>query len=159
MMCACEDFIVIVVFMITTITKVLGGSPGAESAGEVEILKTDVLGRVRVPEGKREVILDVFERSGLSGQAFAAKWGLKYPTFATWLQKRRRARAEYPKVKKASVAKAFSLVEALVGEDAAKEGASLEVEAPGGIKLRLSRREDIALLVELLRALRASGVC
>jgi hypothetical protein len=28
------------------------------------LLTTDVLGRVRVPEGKREAILDAFERSG-----------------------------------------------------------------------------------------------
>ena len=145
--------------MITTITGRESASPGSNTSLEVEVLTTDVLGRVRVPEGKREAILDAFERSGLSGQAFAGKWGLKYPTFATWIQKRRRARAEYPKVKKASVAKAFSLVEAVIGEERPEEGASLEVEAPGGIRLRLSRREDIALLVELLQALKASGPC
>jgi len=37
------------------------------------ILKTDVLGRVRMPKDRREAILDAFERSGMSGQAFAAR--------------------------------------------------------------------------------------
>jgi DNA-binding transcriptional regulator YiaG len=56
------------------------------------ILKTDVLGRVRTPQEHREKVLDEFERSGLSGQRFAALAGIKYSTFATWAQKRRRQR-------------------------------------------------------------------
>lgn len=39
-------------------------------AEELEILKTDVLGRVRMPRAKRELILERFEGSGMSGQAF-----------------------------------------------------------------------------------------
>jgi len=59
------------------------------------ILKTDALGRVRMPKDRREAILDAFERSGMSGQAFATRIGVKYPTFATWVQKRRRSRGDY----------------------------------------------------------------
>jgi transposase len=59
---------------------------------EEAILKTDVLGRVRTSRERREHLLDEFERSGLSGQKFAALVGIKYPTFATWAQKRRRQR-------------------------------------------------------------------
>ena len=62
------------------------------------ILKTDVLGRVRTPRERREHLLDEFERSGLSGKKFAALAGIKYPTFATWAQKRRRQRGTYPAV-------------------------------------------------------------
>lgn len=40
-------------------------SEGAEVEGV--ILKKDGLGRVRMPVGKREEILDAFERSGMSG--------------------------------------------------------------------------------------------
>ena len=50
------------------------------------ILKTDMLGRVKMPLARREQLLDEFERSGLSGQKFAAVVGVKYPTFATWAQ-------------------------------------------------------------------------
>ena len=55
------------------------------------ILKTDVLGRVKTPKERREQLLDEFEKSGLTGQKFAALVGIKYQTFATWAQKRRRA--------------------------------------------------------------------
>ncbi len=36
-----------------------------------ELLKMDVLGRVKVKAGYREATLDAFEASGMSGQAFA----------------------------------------------------------------------------------------
>jgi len=144
--------------MIATTPTIASNDPAPDSPSELELLKMDVIGRVRIPAEKREAILDAFERSGMSGQAFAAKWGLKYPTFATWVQKRRRARDEYPEAKKAQLPpKALSLVEAVIDTGAAD--ASLEVETPGGVKLRLSRREDIALAVELLRALQSSESC
>ncbi|HTV41838.1 MAG TPA: hypothetical protein VMF08_14745, partial [Candidatus Sulfotelmatobacter sp.] len=59
---------------------------------EESILKTDVIGRVRTPSSLREQLLDEFEKSGLSGQEFAKLVGVKYLTFATWAQRRRRAR-------------------------------------------------------------------
>jgi hypothetical protein len=48
-----------------------------------EILVQDTLGRVRTPREKREQILDEYERSGMSGAAFAALVGVKYPTLAS----------------------------------------------------------------------------
>ena len=68
-------------------------------AATEELLKTDVLGRVKTPARRREQLLDEFERSGLSGQQFAALTGIKYQTFATWAQKRRRQRGAYAQVK------------------------------------------------------------
>ena len=56
------------------------------------ILKTDGLGRVRTPLAQREALLDAFERSGLSGMKFAALHGVKYPSFANWVQQRKRRR-------------------------------------------------------------------
>jgi len=56
------------------------------------ILKTDVLGRVKTPAARREQLLDEFDRSGLNGRKFAELAGIKYQTFATWAQKRRRQR-------------------------------------------------------------------
>jgi len=54
------------------------------------MLKRDVLGRVQTSRERREVVLDEYERSGLSGPKFAEVMGIKYATFATWLQKRRK---------------------------------------------------------------------
>lgn len=53
------------------------------------VLKADVLGRIKTPKESREKILDEFESSGLSGKRFARLAGIRYPTFATWAQKRR----------------------------------------------------------------------
>ncbi|PXA05319.1 hypothetical protein DDZ13_00190 [Coraliomargarita sinensis] len=41
------------------------------------LLKTDRLGRVRMPRERREQILDRFESSGMSGQAFAKQIGVR----------------------------------------------------------------------------------
>ncbi len=60
-----------------------------------EILKVDVLGRVTVPKEKREELLDAFEASGMSGAQFAQHHGINVQTFASWIQKRRRARGDY----------------------------------------------------------------
>jgi len=54
------------------------------------ILVQDTLGRVRTPREKREQILDEYERSGMSGAAFAALVGVKYSTLSSWIQQRRR---------------------------------------------------------------------
>ena len=58
------------------------------------ILKQDVLGRVKTPKARREQLLDEFERSGLPGLKFAELAGIKYQTFATWAQQRRRKRGD-----------------------------------------------------------------
>jgi hypothetical protein len=60
-----------------------------------DILKTDVLGRITIGRAQREAILDAFEVSGMSGQAFALQHGIKIQTFASWIQKRRRVRGDY----------------------------------------------------------------
>ena len=91
-----------------------------------ELLKTDVLGRVRVKKARRDALLDEFERGGTSAQAFAKMVGIKYQTFASWVQKRRRARKQYPPVAKAlpsapTTAGALRLVEA-VAETRRDEG-------------------------------------
>ena len=60
---------------------------------ESVILKTDRQGRVRTPLTQREALLDAFECSGLSGMKFAALHGVKYPSFANWVQQRKRRRS------------------------------------------------------------------
>jgi hypothetical protein len=60
---------------------------------ESVILKTDRQGRVRTPMAQREALLDAFECSGLSGIKFAALHGVKYPSFANWVQQSKRHRS------------------------------------------------------------------
>ena len=60
---------------------------------ESVILRTDRQGRVRTPLAQREALLDAFECSGLSGMKFAALHGVKYPSFANWVQQRKRRRS------------------------------------------------------------------
>ena len=57
-----------------------------------QLLKVDVSGRVWTSRQRREALLDEFERSGTSAAQFAALTGVKYPTFASWVQKRRRGK-------------------------------------------------------------------
>ena len=57
-----------------------------------QVLKVDAAGRVWTPRAKREEVLDELERSGMAAVKFAAFIGVKYPTLASWVQKRRRQR-------------------------------------------------------------------
>ena len=59
-------------------------------ADEISIIKTDEVGRRQTPAARRECLLDEFDRSGLSAARFAAVTGLKYSTFAAWVQRRRK---------------------------------------------------------------------
>ena len=47
------------------------------------VLKTDVLGRVKISKEHREALLDAFEQGGASGLAFARSHGVNYQTFAS----------------------------------------------------------------------------
>ena len=121
------------------------------------LLKTDALGRVRMPKDRREAIVDAFENSGMSGQAFAAHAGLKYSTFACPVQKRRRARGDY---KKNEETPPIALFEAVVeSKEAAPSQGALTVETAGGLKLCIRTSEDVALAAELLQALRGARAC
>lgn len=126
------------------------------------ILKTDTLGRVRMPKDRREAILDAFERSGMSGQAFAARVGVKYPTFATWVQKRRRSRGHYlKKAGKAKTAPQVTLLEAVLEPTKAEARASdaLVVETARGLKLHIRTQAEVVLATELLQALEGKPGC
>ena len=63
---------------------------GAEELGE--ILSRDAQGRVLVSRERRELLLEQYDRSGMSGVKFAEYVGIKYSTLAYWRQSRRRRR-------------------------------------------------------------------
>ena len=131
-----------------------------------EILKTDVLGRVRTPKPRREALLDEFERSGVSGKKFAALVGIHYQTFASWSQQRRKARGEDPLPGKKPVARGrdtLRLVEAVIEDHRAQaagmEATALCVQFPGGARLEVHEARQALLAAELLRALAGTRPC
>ena len=98
-----------------------------------QLLKVDVAGRVWTPRERREALLEEFERGGTPAAEFARLVGIKYPTFASWVQQRRRARVA-GEVGAQAVAP-VRWMEALVGTGAPP---ALCVHLPGGARLEPS---------------------
>lgn len=124
-------------------------------------MKRDAVGRVSYTEQQREALLAEFERSGLKGTQFALAAGVKYQTFAHWVQQRRHARDDY----RGKVgAGGLRLVEAVLETPAPDatpsasrtEAALLEVVLPGGAKLLVASTAQVELAAQLIQALRAS---
>ena len=113
-----------------------------------QLLKVDVAGRVWTPRERREALLDEFERGGTPAAEFARLVGIKYPTFASWVQQRRRARVA-GEVGAQAVAP-VRWMEALVGTGAPP---ALCVQLPGGARLEIGDAGAVALAAQLLRAL------
>ena len=114
-----------------------------------QILKVDTRGRVTSTAKRRAALLEEFDRSGLSGKKFAELAGVKYPTFATWLQQRRRQ--GQPAAQPAATVR---WLEAVV-DQASRSGdnQSLVVTLPGGARLELSDLKQVPLTAALLRSL------
>ncbi|HEY5892527.1 MAG TPA: IS66 family insertion sequence element accessory protein TnpB [Chthoniobacterales bacterium] len=121
------------------------------------ILKTDSLGRVRTDRTRREAILDEFERSGGSGAEFAAMLGIKYQTFATWIQARRRQRRtaqataheDGPALQAAPAMRWFETVVEKESEPMRQESA-LRVNLPGGAHVDIASAGQAKLAAQLL---------
>lgn len=151
-------------------------STSAERASPVteELLKTDVLGRVKVGSEKREAVLDVFDASGMSAQAFARQHGINAQTFASWVQKRRHQRGAYqnPELRRqlrmphnasakkaassAPVPSALNLIEVQISSESRSACVQppIEVVLPHGIVIRVSCASQIGLLQTLMREVR-----
>ncbi len=117
------------------------------------ILRTDAKGRVRTSAKRRESLLEEFDRSGLSGAKFAGLAGIKYQTFATWLQKRR-DQGQSP----AKAADSVRWLEAVVEKAQAAVGpnAVLVLTLPGGTRLEVSDLKQVSLAAALLHSLARS---
>ena len=102
----------------------------------------DTKGRLRASKEQRRVILAKFAQSGMSAAQFARRTGLKYSTFAGWLQR-------YRRVKRPARKPAMRLLEAVV----APAAELLVVHLPGGARLEMSDASQIPLAAALVRAL------
>lgn len=128
-----------------------------ENAGSL-ILKTDSRGRLRTPAPRREALLDEFQKSGLSGAKFAALSGIKYQTFANWVQQRRRKgqAGALASGKDCAKSESVSWLEAVVqqaGEQVEPNCDSLTLHLPGGVRAQLDSPGAVALAAALVRAL------
>lgn len=115
--------------------------------------RPDRLGRVRTPRGRREELLGEYDRSGLSQAAFARRAGVRYPTFAHWVQERRRAGAAAETLA-ASSSRSPRFVELRVPTAPSAPviaPAELSVTLPDGAVLRGAEPKALAALVRALR--------
>jgi len=117
------------------------------------VLKQDVLGQVKTPKARREQLLDEFERSGLPGQKFAELAGIKYQTFATWTQKRRRQRGDYAAGKVTAAKPSVQWLEAVLAPPPKAGALFLVLHLPGGVRVELGDPKQVELAVALVRAL------
>ena len=115
-----------------------------------QVLKVDTSGRVWTPRARREEVLDELERSGMAAVKFAAFIGVKYPTLASWVQKRRRQRKA---LGAAGQPAALRWVEAAV--ETHRSG--LRVELQGGAVIAITDEAQAKLAAVLLRALGTGG--
>ena len=128
----------------------------AEDSGE--IFKRDRMGRVRVPKARREMLLDEWERSGGSGAQFADYVGIKYSTFAHWIQKRRKGtglKKSLSKPGEEAVALSKSngrWVEAIVEKTPEPQGleSSLRIYFTAGAYCQISNAREAGLAAELI---------
>ncbi len=120
------------------------------------ILKVDAAGRVWTPREQREAVLDEFERSGLPAAKFAAHLGVKYSTFTSWVQKRRKRRG-YGAAPGCQEPVALQWVEATVEEAKAGAARTLTVHLPGGARLEVGDAAQVVLAAQLLRVFGGGG--
>ena len=121
------------------------------SQADEVVIKTDVLGRVKTPAARRASLLEEFDCSGLSGIKFAELAGIRYQTFATWLQKRKRQGT--PPAKSANTVRWLEAVVEKAQTCGGKSTPALVVELPGGAGLGISDVKQASLAAALLRAL------
>jgi hypothetical protein len=129
------------------------------------IIKKDSLGRMRTSRERREALLSEYDQSGMSGQKFAEWAGMKYSTFADWLQRRRDQRRKMKGTAKAEAPEnTVRWLEAVVGSSTPKAAAaltpgSLIVEGPGGVRMEVNDRRQVSLAAQLLRELTGKPEC
>jgi transposase len=107
---------------------------------------------VWTPRERREQLLDEFEQTGASAAVFAKIAGLRYSTFAGWVNRRRKQRGSSGDEKSAP-GKLVQFVEAAVQPRGQTRAGSLRLELPGGAHALLGTSAEVALAAELLQAL------
>lgn len=116
------------------------------------ITKSARRGRRRYSAEYKQEVLDAFEASALSGPEFARHCGVRYPTFAGWVAKRRKGR-ERGAEEGGGRGQRFVLAE--FSDPAAAGGGPgrLIVSLPGGASAEVADAAGAELLARLLKSL------
>jgi hypothetical protein len=112
------------------------------------LVKFDRRGRLRYAPEQKAALVEAYAVSGLSGPKFAALHGVKYQTFAAWLQKRKRAGSSRGLPAPAGLA----LVE-VEGPSSRPDGDALLLLLPGGTELHVVSHAAVPLAAALIREL------
>jgi hypothetical protein len=130
-----------------------------DTSNRAAIMKRDVVGRVSYTEAQRETLLDEFEHSGLKGAQFARAVGVKYQTFAHWVQQRRHLRGEYEArngktgLRWVEAVVTASAISAGESADVAMQAEVLTVQLQGGVRLLVASPRQASLAAHLIQAL------
>lgn len=129
-----------------------------DTDGGSDLIRADSRGRVLVPAAQREALLDAFERGGQSAMTFSRQHGIKYPTFANWVQcRRKKAGAD----DQGSVP-AFTevIMDASPGAgDTTLVPEALRISLGNGIHVDVASRKHLPWAAELLRHLSSNRPC
>jgi transposase-like protein len=106
----------------------------------------DQQGRKRTSRSRREELVAAWKRSGLSQAEFARREGVRYPTFAGWVQRARLAPESSPAVQFTEFRWPATSKEATESSPA-----PLEVRLPDGTIVRGADAVAVAVLVQTLR--------
>lgn len=105
----------------------------------------DRRGRKLTPAHRRAELVAAWRQSGMTQAEFARREGVRYPTFATWVQQQRapqrRAKATAAKPRFAEVTVPGSLL-----------GPAVEVRLPDGTVVRGTNAAAVAVVMRALRA-------
>lgn len=112
--------------------------------------RRDRRGRVSWSKQQRMELLAEYERSGISQAAFARRAGVRYPTFAHWVQEARRQPRGLTGPKPRAAAPRFAEVRLAADTSAPSAASELSVSLPGGL---IARGADATALAALVRAL------
>ena len=110
-------------------------------------IKTDKAGRRRLSSEHKEALLDAFEESSMSGAQFSKKYGLVYPTFASWVKKRK----ELKENQESGSSSLNRFVEVALKNEESSGG--LVVELSQGARIQINESGHIALAAALIKTL------
>ncbi len=113
--------------------------------------KRDRRGRRITSVARIEELLRSYDESGQTQAAFARREGVKYATFAHWVQARR-ARGEAPLVQTGGKPVRFTEVRMPVRPNRLPEAGTMSVTMPDGLIVRGADAESMAALVRALRS-------
>jgi hypothetical protein len=113
----------------------------------------DRRGRRMTPRSRRAEYVEAWRRSGMTQAAFARREGLRYPTFAHWVQQAGKPIRAISPVRFAQVRWPLPAASAVqVGvDDRGAAPLGLEVRLPDGTLLRGGDVEQLATLARALR--------